>query len=138
MSGDTKAAIVRQWRRTVSAWRLVIFLRRLRAYLRSVVNGRRCDHCGRPKHFNDAWHTFGNRDGKVWHGTCMSYLHWRAKAYERMIVLDLVAETYEINPRDVEVVAELRSDEFDTSLRNRAWRVFYDLQHHQRQSGGPR
>lgn len=108
----------------------------LRYFVQARGSRRRCDHCGRLKHFDDAWHGYGN--DRVWHSECMSYRHWRSKADERMRVLRAVVEAWNVTTADVVVLlgipvspehldhATPRSAE-EINLDNLAFRVFYDL-----------
>lgn len=99
-------------------------LGRIKPWWRRVVrNGYRldrCEHCGhRFRWSRDARHSFGNRDGKNYHGPCISYLTWRTKADERLDVLGLVMDVSPVTERDIKAAAELRDVP--------AFRVFYDL-----------
>jgi hypothetical protein len=89
----------------------------------------RCTHCGRPFEQGDGRHSFGNRDGRVYHEPCIGYLIWRRKAAERLEVLDLVCEIWEVNDRDVTGAFELRAQGEDQRVEwsNLAFRVMYDL-----------
>ena len=94
----------------------------------------RCDHCGRRAHLNDAWHSYGNDDGKVWHSECMAYLHWRRVAEERLTVVDIATSIGELTTSDITTVARIRvasSESYRTAeeanAENLAWRVMYDL-----------
>lgn len=92
---------------------------------------KRCEHCGhRFRWSRDARHATGNRDGKVYHGTCMSYLHWRRVAEERLDMVALTCEIAGLTGRDVQGVVEIRTTgTTDPSTdRDKAWRVFYDLE----------
>lgn len=109
-------------------------LRRLKPWFRRFKrNGYRrdrCHHCGHPFRWTrDSRHATGNRDGKVFHGPCMAYLTWRAKADERIAVLGLTVEVTGVNDRDIKAAAELRaaSEDERVASSNRAFRVFYDL-----------
>lgn len=97
----------------------------------------RCDLCARRKHLNDAWSTFGNRDGKVWHGECIALVQSRRVAQERLEVLDLVTDVIGLDARDVTMLAEWRhqsgepyrtAEEAEQS--NKAWRVMRDVERH--------
>lgn len=91
----------------------------------------RCEHCGhRFRWKRDARFSFGNRDGKVYHGPCIAYLQWRTKAGERLAILDVVSEVSGMTARTIEGVIENRTERLSdirTSQSNRAWRVFRDL-----------
>lgn len=114
----------------------MIFLH-LRSHVRRLRSGKRCDHCGRGPNWGEAWTSTGG--DKVWHDVCRSYLHWRAKAEERLAILDLVTDVWQVQAQDVYALAEGRAatGEPDVAVRgrtsaeadawNRAWRVFYDL-----------
>lgn len=90
----------------------------------------KCAHCGhRFRWSRDARHSFGNRDGKVYHYPCIAYLQWRTKADERLAVLDVVADLADISQRLIAGVIENRAESFDQRVAesNRSWRVFRDL-----------
>lgn len=90
----------------------------------------RCAHCGhRFRWRRDARHSTSNRDGKVFHGPCLSAVTWRAKAEERLAVLGLVVETTGVDTLAMQAVAQRRetTDAAQTAAGNRTWRVFYDL-----------
>ena len=92
----------------------------------------RCEHCGhRFRRRRDPRHSFGNADGRVYHGPCIAYVQWRRKAEERLRVVGLVCDLAGITGRDVTVVVELRAgDDADRRIHdsNEVWRVFYDLE----------
>lgn len=91
----------------------------------------RCAHCGHRFHWKrDARFSYGNRDGKVWHGPCLAHEQWRVKADERLAILDLVCDVWNVNERDAKVMVELRAKDDDErrAASNRAFRVFYDLE----------
>ena len=90
----------------------------------------RCDHCGhRFRWKRDHRNSFGNRDGKVWHSPCIAYLQWRAKADERLEVLDVVTDLAGISSRLITGVVENRAENEDQRIKasNQVFRVFYDL-----------
>lgn len=91
----------------------------------------RCEHCGhRFRWKRDNRFSFGNRDGKVYHGPCIAYLQWRTKADERLKILDLVTDIAGLNSLTIEGVIENRTERLSdarTALSNRSWRVFRDL-----------
>lgn len=90
----------------------------------------RCAHCGhRFRWSRDSRSSFGNRDGKVYHGPCIAYIQWRSKAAERLEVLDVVTDLAGISHRLIVGVIENRAEGADERTResNRAFRVFYDL-----------
>jgi hypothetical protein len=88
----------------------------------------RCEGCGhRFRWKRDARHSFGNRDGKVWHDPCISLVVWRGKAEERMEVLDVVTDLWEIKEPTVSEILALRRPKYEHNGRNLGWRVFYDL-----------
>jgi hypothetical protein len=84
------------------------------------------------RRYVESWHSFGNRDGKVWHGPCMAFERWRTTADERLAVLDLICDVWGVTQSDVEQVVALRTADDATggNERNRAWRVMYALQNH--------
>jgi hypothetical protein len=91
----------------------------------------RCEHCGhRFRWKRDPRHSFGNRDGKVYHGPCMAYLTWRAKADERMFVLGVMSDLTSLGDADIKTVVEMRAtDEAErVAHSNISFRVFYDKQ----------
>lgn len=91
----------------------------------------RCEHCGhRFRWKRDARHSFGNRDGKVYHGPCIALVQWRSKAEERLDLLATVCEISGMTGADVQGVISMRaSGSPDASTeQNKAWRVFYDLE----------
>ena len=97
----------------------------------------RCEHCGHRFRWNrDSRHSFGNRDGRVYHGPCLGYIEWRRRAEERLTVLGLTCELSGLTVRDVTVAAELRATTEDERITasNRTWRVFYDLGRQARES----
>ena len=91
----------------------------------------RCEECGHRFHWKrDARHSFGNRDGKVWHSPCIGLVTWRTKAEERLAVIDLMAQVWGINASDVRELMANRAvrDGYESSNAwNLAGRVFYDL-----------
>lgn len=114
----------------------VLPYRRVRSWLFD-----RCDHCGhRFRWKRDARFSYQGTD-KVWHGPCSAERAWRAKADERMTVLDLICDVWGVTSSDVQALAEgrvnsgkpYRSYE-DANARNLAWRVMYDLEKHREAS----
>lgn len=90
----------------------------------------RCAHCGhRFRWSRDARHATSNRDGKVYHGPCLGYIQWRAKAEDRLTVFGVVVDMAGISDRLVTGVVELRAETEDERVAssNRVFRVFYDL-----------
>lgn len=91
----------------------------------------RCAHCGhRFAWQRDARHSFGNRDGNIYHEPCIGYLMWRTKAEERLDMLNLVCEVWTVSDSDVKQLVELRAgtDDERVARSNLAFRVFYDLE----------
>lgn len=89
----------------------------------------RCVHCGHKfRLMNDPRHSRGDGSG-VYHGPCMSYIHWRSKAEERLWALGLTLDVAGVTDRDITGAAELRATTTDERVAagNRAFRVFYDL-----------
>ena len=89
----------------------------------------RCAHCGHKfRWMRDPRHSNGSGSG-VYHGPCMAYTHWRAKAEERLTVLALTLDVAGVTDRDIKGAAELRAttDRERVAASNRAFRVFYDL-----------
>ncbi|MBT2485795.1 MULTISPECIES: hypothetical protein [unclassified Microbacterium] len=91
----------------------------------------RCERCGhRFRWSRDARHSFGNRDGKVYHRPCLEAVMWQSKADERLVILDLVTDIAGLNHLTIEGVIENRTERMSdarTTLSNRSWRVFRDL-----------
>ncbi len=86
-------------------------------------------------HLDDAWHTFGNRDGKVWHAECSDLVLTRRVAEERLAVLDLVTDVIGLSEREVVAMAELRANTGESyvtteqsNASNRAWRAMRDVE----------
>lgn len=64
------------------------------------------------------------------HDACHAAWHSGMVAAERLRVLDVVADVWEVNSRDVQTVMGLRAREEgaeSANAENAAWRVFYDL-----------
>lgn len=90
----------------------------------------RCAHCGhRFRWARDARHSFGNRDGKVYHGPCIDAIVWRRKADERLQVVAMLSDLSGLGDKDLQTVAELRATDApgESTAANLVWRVFYDL-----------
>lgn len=89
-----------------------------------------CEECGRRGRWNESWHTFGNRDGKHWHGICIALAQRRTQVDEAMAVLDLICDVWNVDSRAVQQVAELRGGQAwdEANQKNRAWRVMYALE----------
>lgn len=91
----------------------------------------RCERCGqRFRWSRDARHSFGNRDGKVYHRPCLEAIMWQSKADERLAILDLVTDIAGLNALTIEGVIENRTERLSdarTALANQSWRVFRDL-----------
>ena len=90
----------------------------------------RCAHCGhRFRWSRDARSATSNRDGKVYHGPCLSYIIWRRDAEERLDVLGWVMEIADLKPDDVRQVVEMRMTLDPATLDQGAkvWRAFYAL-----------
>jgi hypothetical protein len=89
----------------------------------------RCAHCGhRFRWSGDARHSHGgNRE--VLHAPCIGYQIWRSKADERLDMLAVVCDVWDISDRDVKGVVEMRAadDAERVKQSDRAFRVFYDL-----------
>ena len=82
----------------------------------------RCEHCGHGFRWSkDARHSFGNRDGKVFHSPCISYKIARRQADDRLAVLGVVMEVSGLTPSEVQTVIELRETDCH------AFSVFHDL-----------
>lgn len=90
----------------------------------------RCEHCGhRFAWKGDARHATGNRDGKVFHGSCLALRTWRTKAEERLWVLDRTLGCSGTSEADVKFFIDFGAETDDERIAasNRAFRVFYDL-----------
>ena len=91
----------------------------------------RCEGCGHRFHWaRDGRHSFGNRDGKVWHSPCIALAMWRNKASERLAVIDVMADVWNITGSDVRELMANRAESEGlerSNAWNLAWRVFYDL-----------
>ena len=98
----------------------------------------RCEECGQPFRrrqavFSRNW----NGDGPGWrkperavlHDKCSALLTYRGKAQERLDVIDLIADVWNVDSNTVQQLARNReilpSDAANAD--NMAWRVFYDL-----------
>lgn len=103
-----------------------------RRFKRNGYHIERCDYCGhRFAWKGDARHSYGHGDGKVWHGPCMALLTSRNKAEERLTVLALICDIWEVAGSDVRELMANRamSEGYERSNAwNLAWRVFYDLE----------
>ena len=87
----------------------------------------RCDGCGH----RFAWRGDPRHglNSKTYHGPCLSAMTWRTRAQERLEVLALVCEVWDIKASDArELMANRFPDGYESSNGwNRAWRVFQDL-----------
>lgn len=107
-------------------------IRRIRRWI-----GDRCAHCGhRFRWKKDARHSHGGTR-EVFHAPCIGYQIWRGKADERLAMLDVVCEVWDVSDRDVKGVIEMRAanDAQRVQLSDRAFRVFYDLQNSRKVDG---
>jgi hypothetical protein len=131
---------MRSGKRSSRSSRPHLFFYRVRNYW--YGRKKRCDYCGRRKHWNDAWHSYPSGD-RVWHSECMAYTTWRGKALERIKVLDLICEVWGITMRDVTELASGRAAQgpadgpetpssATSDAWNMAWRVMYDLDNHRK------
>ena len=89
----------------------------------------RCDGCGH----RFAWKgdaRFG-QNSKTYHEPCLNAQTWRATAEERMQVLELICDVWEVKASDVR---ELMANRAETegyersNAWNLAWRVFYSME----------
>jgi hypothetical protein len=90
----------------------------------------RCTGCGhRFAWKGDARFSFGNA-GETYHEPCMAKITWRNKAIERMAVLSLICDVWEVTGEDVRsLMANRNIDPLGESKGwDLAWRVFYDLE----------
>lgn len=65
------------------------------------------------------------------HDACHAAWHWRLVADERIQVLEVVADVWEVNSITVQELMALRAKADladESSARNRGWRVFYDIE----------
>lgn len=104
-----------------------------RRFKRNGYRRDRCHHCGHPFRWTrDARHATGNRDGRVYHGPCIAMEAWRAKADDRLTVLELALFTMHITVRDLRDLASLQYSDLEADARSignaRVWRVTYDLE----------
>lgn len=102
----------------------VIPYRRVRSWLFD-----RCDECGHRFFWKQSRHSYMSSDN-VWHEHCMGYRTWRGKARERLEVLDLVADVWEVDGKTVQQLARNRGLGLneESQADTQAWRVFYDLE----------
>lgn len=93
----------------------------------------RCAACGhRFRWKRDGRHGYGHSD-EVFHDACMSARHWRRVAGERLDVLDVVSDLWEIKSETVtEIMAMRYPERVSHNGWNLAWRVFYDLDKHRK------
>lgn len=96
----------------------------------------RCARCGRRRYPHESM-ILAPGSGKF-HDTC--HLAWRLGmvAEERLRVLDVVTDVWEVNSGTVQELMALRakaelSDE--ANARNAGWRVFYDLDNRRKAAG---
>lgn len=104
-----------------------------RRFKRNGYRRDRCHHCGHPFRWSrDARHANGNRDGRVYHGPCIALEIWRAKADDRLTVLDLALHVTHTTVRDLCDLALLQYSDLDSDARtiadNRVWQVTHDLE----------
>ena len=89
----------------------------------------RCDGCGhRFAWKGDARH---GQNSQTFHGPCLQAKTWRSKAEERMAVLELVCDVWDVRADDVrELMANRQTSEGASRSRgwDLAWRVFYDME----------
>ena len=89
----------------------------------------RCAGCGhRFAWRGDARH---GMNSETFHNPCLQAQTWRTKADERMAVLELVCDIWEVEADDVrELMANRQASEgYERSNAwNLAWRVFYDME----------
>lgn len=89
----------------------------------------RCERCGRRPFWSESMILVPGT-GRF-HDACDSARHWRTVAEERMRVLDVVTDVWEVNSGTVQELMALRAraelgDE--ARARTMGWRVFYDLE----------
>lgn len=124
----TMKALTRRAHRIAPWWR---------RFRRNGYRVDRCEHCGhRFRWSRDSRHSFGQGDGRVYHGPCIALVTWRRRAEERLTVLGVVAELTGITGSDVREAMSLRASTGQpgsgSAEWNLAWRVFYDLDREQR------
>lgn len=107
----------------------------------------RCADCGRRFGWSESPHAYSDGSRDSYHARCMSYRHWRAKATERLDVLDLVSEVWAIDAETVRELAAGRAAQVQdadasdawglepSNAWNKAWRVFYDLDNARKAKG---
>lgn len=88
----------------------------------------KCSACGQRFGYREAHFANGNRDGQTFHNGCLSAQTWRRKADERLAVLDLIVEVWDIDSLTVQTLMANRVDKDSHNASNLAWRVFYDLE----------
>jgi hypothetical protein len=105
--------------------------RRLWLYTRMKGWRSRCAHCNRRFLPSHSRHAFGDNH-PTYHEVCIGYVRWRGKADERLQVLDLISEVWQVDSGTVQELARNRESEGykSSGARDRAWRVFYDLKNH--------
>lgn len=94
----------------------------------------RCAHCGhRFRWKRDPRHSFGNHDGRVYHGPCMGYITWRRDAEERLEVLGIACDITRLTSQTITGLVEMRAkDEGERITQsNKVFRVFYALRKQQ-------
>lgn len=93
-------------------------------YVRRQGWKRRCEHCSRRFLPSHSRHSYGGNRA-TYHDVRISYTTWRSKAGERLAILDLISEVWNIDAATVRDLAANRNpDGYKSSNEwNRAWRV---------------
>src|SRR4051794_9066519 len=91
--------------------------------------GERCVRCGRRPFWSESMISMPGTG--LFHDACHAARHSSRVAEERMRVLEVVTEVWEVDSRTVQELLALRAraelaDE--SNARNLGWRVFYDLE----------
>lgn len=117
-------AAQRRKRRKVRNYYRRMTLRNLRRWWRE-----RCAYCGRRPFWSESM-ILAPGTGRF-HDACHAAWRFRMVAVERLRVLDVVADVWQVASRDVQTVMGLRAREEGAetaNAENAAWRVFYDLE----------
>ena len=126
---STSAATQKRRRRVRWAYRRMT-LRNLHKWWRE-----RCERCGRRPFWSESMILVPGT-GRF-HDACHAAWRFKMMADERLRVLDVVTEVWEVESRTVQEVMALRAradlaDE--ANARNAGWRVFYDLDNRRKAS----
>lgn len=94
----------------------------------------RCAACGHRPFWTESMISMPGTG--VFHDACHAAQHWRRVASERLDVLAVVVDVWDVNPSTVREVMETREGDGPALPRtsqgakawDKAWRVFYDLE----------